>query len=261
MLFEGEQSFPVLRSVVHYHQMAGTQPVPHPVGRGWEIVEVVTSGRGWVQIDSEWVEVLPGALLWHMEGDCTIGRSDPDEPYSCFAVRIEGSLAPRHVPRLSFWPEVGQVQALAAETIRMFLDESFDRSALLDYLYSKLRYRSLLYEYRRDTVSVPEQLRSVRAMIESRYAESLKVESLAKAVGWSVPHLHDRFRAHFGTSPRQAILECRLRSAREQLVGTGLSIKEIAVATGFTHSSAFCSSFRRAMGMTPKAYRDAYYFG
>ncbi|MDQ8180870.1 AraC family transcriptional regulator [Pelagicoccus sp. SDUM812005] len=250
-----------LRSVVHYHQMPGTQPSPHPVVEGWQIVEVVTSGRGWVMHGGDWVEVRPGALLWHVEGDQTIGKSDPQEPYSCFAIRIQGVSGERPVPHLSSWPEVGEVVSLAEETIRMFLDEQFDRKVLLEYLYSKLRYESQLYEHRREVAGVPEPLRLVRSLIESRYAEPLKVEALASAAGWSVPHLHERFRSVFGTSPRQMILDCRLRSAREQLVGTGYSIKEVAANTGFTHSSAFCSAFRKATGMSPKAYRDAYYFG
>jgi AraC-like DNA-binding protein len=224
-------------------------------------VEVVTGGRGWLLHEGSWVEANPGALLWHVEGDQTIGRSDPEKPYSCLAVRFEGGSSQRHVPHVSFWPDLGQITALTEESIRMFLDESFDGAALLDYLYSKLRYQSLLHEYRRETVSVPEPLRVVRAQIESRYAEALKVGELAQAAGWSVPHLHDRFRYYYQTSPRQMILECRMRSAREQLVGTGYSVKEIAANAGFTHSSAFCSAFRRAMGTSPKAYRDAYFYG
>lgn len=261
MSWVGKGCGPELRSVVHYHQMAGTQPTPNPVHRGWEVVEVVTRGRGWFLQDDDWVEVSAGAILWHVEGDQTIGRSDLEEPYSCFAVRIEGGAVRRHVPRLSFWPEVGEVVALADEAIRMFLDETFDRGPLLDYLYAKLKYQCLLYEHRKESAGIPEPLRVVRSFIESRYAEPLRIESLASVAGWSVPHLHSRFRAFYGTSPRQMILECRLRSAREQLVGTGYSIKEIAANAGFTHSSAFCSAFRKAMGMTPKAYRDAYYFG
>lgn len=249
-----------LQSMVHYHQMQGTQPVPHPVSDGGEIVEVVTSGRGWVLHEGDWIEVVPGSLLWHIGGDKTIGRSDPDEPYSCFAVRMEGASTERHVPRFSFWPDVGKVVALAEETIRMFLDESFDRESLLDYLYSKLRYQSLLYEYRRESIVISEPLRLVKSMIDARYAEPLRIEVLARSAGWSVPHLHHCFRAAYGSTPRQMILDRRLRAAREQLVGTGYSIKEIAANTGFTHSSAFCSSFRKVVGMTPKAYRDTYYF-
>ncbi|MCH6255799.1 helix-turn-helix transcriptional regulator [Puniceicoccaceae bacterium K14] len=251
----------ILSSIVHYHQMPGTQPLGQTLSKEWEIVEVVTSGRGWVYDSGKWVEVLPGAVLWHIQGDDTIGRSDPEAPYSCFAIRMDGGACERHVPRFSYWPDVAQAIELAEETIGMFLNESIDRQTLLDYLYSKIRYEVLAFEHRRERSVVPEPLKVVKSMIESRYSDPLKVNDLAKAAGWSVAHLHERFRGEFGVSPRQMILDRRLRSAREHLVGTGFSIKEIAAKTGFTHSATFCSTFKKLTGMTPKAYRDSYYFG
>ncbi len=241
--------------------MPGTQPSAYPVQASGEIVEVVTKGRGWVWEGDEWMEVRPGAMLWHVDGDTTIGKSDPKAPYSCLAVRMEGNEGGRPFARFSSWPDLGELVSFTDEAIRMFLDETFDRECLLDYLYSKLRYQHLLYLHRRENLLLPEPLRVVKASIETRFAEPLRVESLAREAGWSVPHLHERFRETYGSSPRQMILDRRLRAAREHLVGTGYSIKEIAALTGFTHSSAFCSSFRKAFGVTPKAYRDAYYFG
>lgn len=150
--------------------------------------------------------------------------------------------------------------ALAGESIRTFLDETFGRKPLLDYLYAKLRYESLLYEHCRKSIGIPEPLRLVRSATESRYADPLTVESLARAARWSVAHLRSRFRLFSGTTPRQMILKVRLLSVREQLVGSGYSIKGIAATAGYARSSEFYNAFRKEMGMTPKAYRERYYF-
>lgn len=250
-----------LVSVIHYHQSVGTQPTPYLVAPNAELVEVVTRGRGWVETEEGWTEVLPGTMLWHVGGDKTIGRSDTGEPYSCLAVRMENGSLERHVPQFSYWHDLGEIVSLTEEAIRLFLDDEFEKAVLLDYLYSKLRYMALLYHHRQENLGIAEPLRLVRSLIETRYAEPLKLEMLAEAAGWSIAHLHDQFKAAYGSSPRQLILERRLRSAREQLVGTGYSIKEIAARTGFTHSSAFCHAFRKSLGVTPKAYREGYYFG
>lgn len=251
-----------LLSVVHYHQEPKTQPSPHGISKGLEVVELMTRGRGWLWHEGAWVEVLPGMLLWHVEGDETIGRSDPDRPYSCLAVRMESSAAvSRRVPRLSYWHDTDAVAQLTEEAIGLFLDESFDDTTLLDYLYSKLRLEATVYHLRREKAGVSEPLRVVRSIIEKRFAEPLRVSDLAASAGWSVAHLHDQFKRVYGSTPRQELLNKRLRVARELLVSTGLSIKQIAAATGFTHSSAFCSAFRVRSGATPKSYRDAYFFG
>lgn len=250
-----------LVSVVHYHQAPGTQPGPYEIPPGMELVELLTGGRGWVESDGEWVEVTPGTLLWHVAGDWTIGRSDPMAPYSCLAVRMQVASSGRRAPRFSVWRESESVMELTEESIRLFFDEGFSKQALLEYLYSKLRYEALLYHHRRESAGTPEPLRLARSLIESRYGEPLKVSELARVAGWSVAHLHDQFRRVYGSTPRQMLLERRLKSAREQLVGTGYSVKQIAANTGFTHSSAFCAAFRRRFGSSPKAYRDAYYRG
>ncbi len=251
-----------LRSLAHYHQEPKAQLVPYCIPEGLEVVELMTRGRGWLLHEGEWVEVLPGMLLWHVEGDQTIGRSDPDAPYSCLAVRMESSVgAKRRVPRLSYWHDATAITQLTDEVIGLFLDESFDDALLLDYLYSKLILEATLYHLHREKAGVPEPLREIRAFIETRYAEAIRVSDLARSIGWSVSHLHDRFKRVYGTTPRQELLERRLRAARELLVSTGLSIKQVAAATGFTHSSAFCSSFRVRFEVTPKAYRNACFFG
>ncbi len=251
-----------LLSVAHYHQRPGTQPAAHAIRPDVELVELVTGGRGWIQHEGEWIEALPGSLFWHIEGDRTIERSDPEEPYSCLAVRMRrpGSSS-RCVPRVSYWHDLDEVSKLTEEAIRLFLDEDFAEEPLLDYLYSKLRLQALLYHFRRERADIAAPLRLARSIIEKRYAEPIKVSDLARAAGWSVAHLHDRFQAAYGATPRQVILERRLSSAREQLLSSGQSIKEIAAKTGFTHSSAFCSAFRRRYGSTPKSYRDSYYYG
>ncbi|WP_309023513.1 AraC family transcriptional regulator [Pelagicoccus sp. SDUM812002] len=247
--------------VVHYHQAPGAQPKPFVLAAGVELVELVTGGRGWVRSGADWVEVLPGSLLWHVEGDETIGRSDLNSPYSCLAVRMRSKLRnERRVPRVSFWHNLGAVAALTEESIRLFVDESFDNAVLLDHLYSKLRLEAVLHHHRRERAGVPEPLRIVRSIIETRYGEGLTVSELAREAGWSVAHLHDQFRTVYGSSPRQVLLDRRLNAAREYLVGTGDSIKQIAAATGFTHSSAFCAAFRKRFEVTPKAYRDNYYY-
>ena len=251
-----------LLSVVHYHQSPKTQPSPHAIGKGIAVVELVTKGRGWAFHNDEWREVLPGSLLWQLPGDQTIGRSDPEDPYSCLAVWFTFSKETSHrVPRFSIWHDVGEAVDLTERAIGHFLDESFDRDALMGYLFARLYFCAVVYHHERERQGISEPLRIARSLIDTRYADPIKVVDLAKAAGWSVAHLHDQFRLAYGSTPRQEILNRRLKASKELLVGSGLSIKEIAGKTGFTHSSAFCSSFRARFGLTPKAYRDAYFFG
>nr|WP_230986787.1 helix-turn-helix domain-containing protein [Cohnella fermenti] len=46
--------------------------------------------------------------------------------------------------------------------------------------------------------------------------------------------------------------------AKRLLVSTPLSVKEIALGSGFSQSSYFISCFRRTEGMTPSQFRSLY---
>ena len=70
-----------------------------------------------------------------------------------------------------------------------------------------------------------------------------------------VPHLHDRFQAHFGLSPHQWLMRRRLHAARQLLAATDQPIVEIADACGFADAAAFCRAFKRGEGTSPAAWR------
>ncbi|MEM9159214.1 MAG: helix-turn-helix transcriptional regulator [Verrucomicrobiota bacterium] len=251
-----------LLSVAHYHQDPRSQPGAQRLEIGSEAVELVTRGRGWIEHEGEWLEVRPGALLWHREGDRTIAKSDPEDPYSCLSVRMRGDrFEGRRLPRVSIWPDREAVEELTEESIQMFLDEGFDKGVLLQYLFSKLLYQAKLYHHRKESGVMPEALLAAGKLIDERYGEAIKMEDLVRVSGWSAPHLHEQFKRHYGTSPHQRIMARRIRAGRELLLGSGLSIKEIAAETGFTHSSAFCAAFKKSVGVSPKKFRDGYFFG
>lgn len=246
-----------LQSIAHYHQPRGQQPRAGPIQRTMQCVELVTGGRGWYREGDDWVEVVAGDLLWHVEGEETIGRSEPDDPYRCLAVRFEaeGSPPARNVPRHTYWPELDEILRFTREAVRIFFDPTFPREVLCTYLYGRLLFQANLSLRQQEQEHYSAPLREVWQCIESDYAQPLTSADLARVAGWSVPHLHERFRQEFNMTPWEAITRRRLHRARELIAGSGLSIKEIAASCGYAHSAAFCNVFRRATGETPSQFR------
>jgi AraC-like DNA-binding protein len=98
-------------------------------------------------------------------------------------------------------------------------------------------------------------------MVNQRYAEPLRLAELAGRAGWSVPHLHDRFKERLGLSPHQALIRRRIQAAREFLAGSNEPIKSVAGKCGFPTASAFCVQFKKNMQLSPQEYRDRQLFG
>ncbi|GMV81949.1 MAG: hypothetical protein AMXMBFR7_31330 [Planctomycetota bacterium] len=80
-------------------------------------------------------------------------------------------------------------------------------------------------------------------------------EEVAAAVHLSAPHLARVFRAATGQTLNRSLTEMRLTQAKERLVGSSLSITQIAREVGFSSLSHFSQLFLREVGNTPSDYR------
>ncbi len=81
------------------------------------------------------------------------------------------------------------------------------------------------------------------------------LDELVAASGYSRFHFCRLFKAETGQTPWQYVLDRRLGRARELLLGSHLSIKEIASKLGFNNPDYFSRIFSRNSGVTPKCYR------
>jgi AraC family transcriptional regulator of adaptative response / methylphosphotriester-DNA alkyltransferase methyltransferase len=96
----------------------------------------------------------------------------------------------------------------------------------------------------------------VRA-IDADYARRLRVRELAAAAHLSTSHFTRLFASLTGRTPRDYIHHVRIEQAKTLLATTAMPIARVADATGFGNHPYFCSSFRAATGMSPRAYRRA----
>jgi AraC-like DNA-binding protein len=78
---------------------------------------------------------------------------------------------------------------------------------------------------------------------------------LAALCGASEDHFIRLFRDRVGSTPAQYCLDRRLDAAAEMLTDTGLSIKEIAEATGFSDRFHFSKVIKERLGLPPAQYR------
>jgi AraC-like DNA-binding protein len=92
-------------------------------------------------------------------------------------------------------------------------------------------------------------------LIDARYREPLDVPTLARAAHLSPAHFSREFRGAFGQTPHQYLLIRRLERAAALLRHTDRSVADVCLALGLRSLGSFTTSFRRAFGLTPAAYR------
>jgi AraC family transcriptional regulator len=99
------------------------------------------------------------------------------------------------------------------------------------------------------------RLRRVLAYIEEHLAEDITVADLANVACLSIFHFTRAFAATMGVPPHRYVSQRRLESAKVMIATGRASLREIALDCQFSSESSFTRAFRRAIGMTPAAYR------
>jgi AraC-like DNA-binding protein len=251
------ESIQATEGVSHYHQDPDKHPRAQVIPDRYERVELVTGGRGWVEHEEDWVEVAAGSLIWQVEGDSTIGRSDFSDPYRCLSInfRVERGRK-RHVPRITRWSDLIAVRAFTDELVDLWIEKSMANEILTAYAYGRLTIQASLAHKRYEKSGLPKPLRRSEALIEQRFSKPLKIADLARAAECSAPYLHELYRRYLDGSPHQAIMERRLRQACLRLSSTNDPIKQIGLDVGFSTPAAFSHAFKRYARMTPLAYRE-----
>jgi len=103
-----------------------------------------------------------------------------------------------------------------------------------------------------------DKLTAALSHLQDHCTEPVSVPKLAALAGLSVRQFERRFRAAFGTSPREYLMKMRVHLACEKLRLSTDSITAIALECGFYDQSAFTRQFRKHMGITPLRYRRHY---
>lgn len=87
---------------------------------------------------------------------------------------------------------------------------------------------------------------------------SRSLEELAAKAGYSKYHFSRIFKEQTGKSPWELVTELKLERSKELLLGSFLSVKEIATEIGFNHPDYFAKLFARHTGVTPTKYRGIF---
>jgi len=110
----------------------------------------------------------------------------------------------------------------------------------------------------RDAEDFNRRLLRARDAMDRAYAEPLDVRAVAAVAHISEAHFSRSFRATFGETPHQYLLTRRLERAAALLRNTDYSVAEVCFAVGLQSVGSFTTSFGRAFGMSPTAYRAAH---
>jgi transcriptional regulator GlxA family with amidase domain len=100
-------------------------------------------------------------------------------------------------------------------------------------------------------------LQPVLEFIHANLGRDISRQELARILHLSPTRFHTVFREAMGIAPIDYVTIERIRRARELLVASSLSVREIAEECGFNSPFYFSRMFRSKVGQSPSEYRAA----
>lgn len=102
----------------------------------------------------------------------------------------------------------------------------------------------------------PRIERVLQRMKSEQSSPELSIEALAREIDLTATQMRKLFRRETRTSPKQYLNRLRLERTAYLLRHTSLTVKQVALESGFATDNYFHLVFRKAFGMTPIAYRE-----
>jgi AraC-like DNA-binding protein len=118
---------------------------------------------------------------------------------------------------------------------------------LIDFVHTTL--------YPSEHASAGSEIDRARLYIEAHCTEEFSINDLARQFALDRSYFTRRFKEIIGMPPNAYKNTCRMRLAREMLLGTTRSVAQITSLLGFSSEAHFRECFRREYGMSPLQFR------
>ena len=87
---------------------------------------------------------------------------------------------------------------------------------------------------------------------------TLSLNDIAKYANMSPSYLSALYKKNNNKSISDTITSYRIDAAKEYLIKTNLSLKEISIKCGYANQYYFSTSFKKQLGISPSNYREKY---
>lgn len=101
------------------------------------------------------------------------------------------------------------------------------------------------------------EMNHVLAYIQQHLYEPLTLNDLARQVAYSPYHFNRLFKKAIGVPPQYYVSAMRLQKAKELLVHTGLSVRDISLEVGLQSLGTFTTRFTARVGVSPSQFRHS----
>ncbi len=232
----------------------------YEIGRDRSVVaclEYIEKGMGTLQIDGQTFYPEEGDTYFLQVGTTHHYFSDKENPWKKIFINASGSLLDRliegygleniyYFKGLDLSREMGSIIDLAKENQESSTQEII---CILNRAFFKMR------EHVRGIDHASDPAEKMREYLRNHAATKFKMEDLCKYISHSESQTIKIFKKAYGITPYAYFLEKKIKLAKDMLINTNLSVKQIADHLSFADEYYFSNIFKQKTGLSPTKYR------
>ena len=236
------------------HTKAVTSPTPH----SHVCTEIVhNTGTGWIHVEGRKLRYLPNQAIVYQPGPTHWAEDEPDHLGRHLCLGVKGGGAEGLAPEVYNLDEnLTLLFKLVENTLANAKNARFQKERL-DMLCSLvcLALGDVAARGDDDAEGGSPHARRAKALLDTRFKESLTIDDMASNVYISGDHLRYVFKREYGVSPIHYLVNKRIELAQTHLRGTSRSVADVARLCGFADPFYFSRVFKKVTGMSPQKFR------
>lgn len=224
----------------------------------------ITEGEGIYETRREKMVVRPGTVMLLHPGEWHRYKPKPTKGWSEMYIGIGGEVIQRLMshPMLTKFPAIccglkENVQQSYHRIFRLVQDEKPGFQLLASGEVVKLISMMLIHLKYQESDEKPaaEFIENSKFLIQQNFDQKIDFQDIAKSMNIGYSNFRKLFKKYTGISPSHYHLNLRLIKAKELLIHSDKTMKEIAWETGFSSESYFSRIFKDKMGQSPSTLR------
>ncbi len=235
----------------------GTYRIDRPHS-GCACLEYVAHGTGTVIADGRTFYPKAGDSYFLQCNQSHLYYSDAKTPWTKYFINLSGSLLEHMIdgyglrgindyPSLSTKAELLGILAAA----RRPGDPTEEVLGLLHRIFFKMHQHLL------GSAAGNREADAIRAFLDLHIKKRFRLEDLCHYLKKSESQVIRIFKKEYGTTPYVYLMDQRIELAKQMLLGTVLSVRQIALELCFADEYYFSNFFKKKTGISPAKYRTS----
>lgn len=225
------------------------------------IIHYVVSGRGRLCHDGHEFVATAGQIFVIFPWTVIKYEADMKDPWHYTWINFYGNEAEEIFSQLGLSPTSPLLDLKNGDEVlevmrKMPTERGADVGGNLDFSARLYDLMSLIVKNREESDRGENiYLTAAKRYIKAHYFEDITVERIAYNVGISRKYLFSIFKSYLGVSPKDYMVEYRMRRAEEFLCDTNIHVSNVAYSVGYKDPLTFSKMFKLKRGVWPTEYR------